>query len=136
MSTQWVLVCDAAGAKVYTGEALEDDLTLVEEISVAHRATPGPEAVEAEADPHRIAEDRLARTVAETINMAADHHRFERLVVVAPARLLGNLRMVLSTDVQRKIVASIHHDWTHFGVRELSTHLRKELAESAVTVQP
>lgn len=131
MSMHWILVCDAAGAKIYEGDALLEELTLVEEVSTESLATPGPEAVEAEQDPHRIDEDRLARTVAEVLNAGAEQHLFERLILVAPARLLGNLRMVLSPDAERRVVASVHHDWTKVPLHALAPQVRAHLSDSA-----
>lgn len=129
MAMHWILVCDAAGGKIYESDALLEELALVETLTGGHKVSPGPEAVEAESDPRRIAEDRIARTFAEALNRQKGE--YERLIVAAPARLLGELRQVLSTEVQRKTVAWFHHDWTHLGLRALAAQIRKDLPESA-----
>ncbi|MDP2315306.1 MAG: host attachment protein [Pseudomonadota bacterium] len=132
MSKHWVLVADAAGAKVYESDALLEELTLVEELTHVHDGKlpgAGHGAQEAHHDPHVVAEGRFARAVAKFVN--EDRHRFDRLVVVAPPRFLGDLRGELSQAVGNRVVASIHHDWTKLHTRELAAKVRANLPDVA-----
>jgi protein required for attachment to host cells len=146
MITHWILVADASGAKVYTSGALLEELVLLDDItfsrhqvrhddshghSTAHVPSSGAGAAEAEHDPHKLTEERLARAVAETINEADQAHRFERLIVVAPPRFLGDFRASLSHSAAKRVVASIHHDWTKLERRQLSLQVRRNLPDTA-----
>lgn len=134
MSMHWVVVADAAGAKVYESDALLEELTLVERVSNAHDdklPAPGQAAHQAHHDPHVVSEERFARAVAKLVNDGDGRHRFERLVVVAPPRFLGDLRGELSTNASRRVVASIHHDWTKLGARDLAAKVREHLPATA-----
>jgi protein required for attachment to host cells len=146
MITHWILVADASGAKVYASDALLEDLNLIDDItfsrhqvrhddsrghSTAHLPSSGAASAEAEHDPRKLSEERLARAVAETINHADQERRFERLVVVAPPRFLGDFRASLSHPAAKRVVASIHHDWTKLDRRELSVQVRRNLPDMA-----
>ena len=136
MSMHWILVADNDGARFYEGDAQLDELTLVEEVKQGHgKSLPGAGhgASEAHHDPHLVREERFARSVALFVNEASDSHRFERLVVVAPPHFLGDLRGEFSNDVTQRVVASIHHDWTHLSRRDLATSVKKHLSDVAGT---
>lgn len=63
-----------------------------------------------EADFHRQAEDRFAAEAAERINRAALANEFERLVIVAPPKTLGELRRHYHKQVEARITAEIPKD--------------------------
>jgi len=48
-------------------------------------------------------------------------------VLVAPPKLLGDLRENLSRGLQSAVVSQVHKDYTHIGVEELIDLLRPEL---------
>lgn len=144
MAMHWVVVGDGAGAKVYESDALLEELTLVDQVHLTHghishgdgSATAqlpgaGGGAHEARHDHGRETEEKFARAVAQVVNDGDTKHRFERVILVAPPRFLGDLRGALSNGTGKKVVASIHHDWTKLGLRELSSQVRKNLPEAA-----
>ncbi len=132
MSMHWVVIADAASAKVYAGDELLEELHHVRDVAhPSHGAMPGAghNAKQAHHDPHIVGEERYARAVAEVVNEAAGKHLFQRLVLVAPPHFLGDLRAELSTTVTKGLVGSIHHDWTKVPPRELAARVRKELPQ-------
>jgi protein required for attachment to host cells len=142
MATHWVVVGDAAGVKVYESDALLEVLTLVDDIDVSperlrqgdRMERPGvhlPGADCARRDPHASTEGRFARAVAQVLNDADGNHRFERLIVAAPPRFLGDLRLSLSRNAGRRVVASFHHDWKYLSRGDLSAQLRRHLPDAA-----
>ena len=118
MLKHWVLVGDKAGVKVYESDVLLEELTLADELTLAH-AHVAHDA------------DRFVRAVAKLVNDAESQHRFERLILAAPPHFLGDVREHLSHNAQKRVVASIHHDWTHLGAHDLSAHVRKSLPATA-----
>ncbi len=64
----------------------------------------------AEAAFHQQAEDRFAADAAGRINRAALAGEFDRLIVVAPPRTLGELRRHYHKEVEARIAAEIPKD--------------------------
>ncbi|MDC7677736.1 host attachment protein [Asticcacaulis machinosus] len=65
----------------------------------------------------------LMKTAAEAINGAHLAGRFERLTVIAPAKLLGELRKLFSKGVLATIEAEIPKDLTAESPHQLASHL-------------
>jgi protein required for attachment to host cells len=65
----------------------------------------------------------LMKTAADAINAAYLSGRFERLTVIAPAKLLGELRKLFSKGVLAAIEAEIPKDLTAESPAKLSGHL-------------
>jgi|SRR5262245_917644 len=55
-----------------------------------------------EADWHELQKERFAASIAERINKAAASDEFNQIVVVAPAKILGELRHAFSKETERK----------------------------------
>jgi protein required for attachment to host cells len=80
-------------------------------------------AVEPRSDPHTALEALFASQLA---TMLADHsakEAFDRLVIVAPATMLGNLRRMIKPEVRNKIVAEIDKDLTRIPNNEIASHI-------------
>lgn len=144
MAMHWVVVGDGGGAKVYESDALLEELVLVDQVHLSHghfthgdgRHTDhlpgaGANAHEARHDNGRETEEKFARALAQLVNEGDTKHKFERVILVAPPRFLGELRGGLAGQTAKKVVASIHHDWTKLGRRELAEQVRKNLPEAA-----
>ena len=58
-------------------------------------------------DYHQQAEDRWARDAAGELNRRVLAHDFESLAIIAPPRLLGELRKHLHKEVERRVVCTI-----------------------------
>ncbi len=77
-----------------------------------------------ETDWHQLAEDRFATQIADALYRSAHANRFQRLIIVAPPKVLGTLRKSLHKEVLDRLEAEIP--------KELATHsvpsIRNELA--------
>ena len=71
-------------------------------------------------DWHQLAEDRFAAEIAEALYRSRHTHRFEHLIVVAPPKVLGNLRAAFHKEVASRIVAEVPKDLTARPVSELA----------------
>jgi protein required for attachment to host cells len=87
----------------------------------------GRHAMEPTTDPHRQAEYQFARELSEHLEKAANERRFDRLVLVAAPKILGDLRVLLPKAVQGRIVAEINKDLTRIPTRNLGGHLDQHL---------
>jgi protein required for attachment to host cells len=87
----------------------------------------GRHAMEPRTDP-KTHENRLfARRVAELINDAALRKAFDQLVLVAPPKALGVLRMELGGHAKKLIIGEIGRDLLKISERELYDHLSEVL---------
>ena len=81
-----------------------------------------------ETDYHQQAEDRFAADAAQRINRAALANEFEKLIIVAPARTLGELRKHYHKQVEGRIEAEIAKDLTGHPVAKIETILQNYAA--------
>lgn len=72
-----------------------------------------------QADWHYLAEERFAGTIAEALYRLAHGNHFDRLVVVAPAKVLGNLRQAFHAEVAERIVAEVPKELTSHPIPEI-----------------
>lgn len=80
--------------------------------------TPGRSSYQT-TDWHDLDETRFAVEIATEINRAAHAHEFKRLIVVAPPKVLGDLRREFSQEAQKKIAAEINKDLTNHAIPEI-----------------
>ena len=73
-----------------------------------------------EADFHQLAEDRFAADAAAMLEKLALAGDFERLIVTAPARTLGELRDHYHGEVAKRIVGEIDKDFTKHTLPEIA----------------
>jgi protein required for attachment to host cells len=90
-------------------------------------ATPARHGVEPKTDPHTLEKTRFADFVSNLISMAARKAEFERLVLVAPARVLAEIRDRLEPDAVARLVGELQKDLIKVPDHELQDHLREWL---------
>lgn len=66
----------------------------------------------------------LVKNIANKINKATAAKIFDRLIVVASAKILGELRASLSKETQKLVSAELPKDLTHCKEEELMKHLK------------
>jgi len=72
-----------------------------------------------ETDWHNIAEERCAGELAEALHRHAHAYPFEKLVVIAPPKILGNLRKAFHAEVAERVSAEIPKELTSHPVAEI-----------------
>jgi protein required for attachment to host cells len=72
-----------------------------------------------EVDWHHLAKERFASELAEALYRHTHANRFEKLVVIAPAKILGNLRKAFHAEVIDRITAEIPKELTSHPVEEI-----------------
>jgi protein required for attachment to host cells len=91
--------------------------------SVGHRSG-GPEPT----DWHQLAEDKFAHEIIAGLIQLAEREKLKRLVIVAPARTLAELRRAMPEAFSKLIVAEIVKDLTKHSVGSIAEHLIAEMA--------
>lgn len=139
-STTWILVADGARAQILVNEGPGKGLKPAHDFAVPHPPSreigadrPGRvheslgdgtrHAMEPRVDWHRFEKRLFARDLAKHINKAAYQGAFDRLVLVLPAKSLGDLRAQLDKDTRARVVAELSKDLTNVPRRELPGHL-------------
>ncbi|MEQ9812711.1 MAG: host attachment family protein [Azospirillaceae bacterium] len=126
--TTWILIADGGRAKVMRHTAAGQGLSPVPGLVFENDNPPdreqgtdrpgrlddagvGRSAVQ-ETDWHEIAKTRFAGQVAKTMEKHLQKGAFDRLVVIAPPKVLGDLRQQFNHLVADKLVADIPKDLT------------------------
>ena len=76
-----------------------------------------------QADWHQQAEERFAAEVADTLYQMEHAHQFSELVMVAPPKMLGELRARLRPEVADTVIAEVAKDLTGHPIPELGRQL-------------
>jgi protein required for attachment to host cells len=136
----WVLVADGSRARLFVRQpdgslspALDQELigTNLPSREIASDR-PGRtfdsggqsrHAKEPPTDPARHAQAEFAREVALLLDGRRKAHAFDRMVVVAPPRFLGELRSFMPQQLRDLVAAEIAKDLTKSPPHELQRHL-------------
>ena len=81
----------------------------------------------AETDWHRLEKERFAQELADRLYRYAHGGRFARLVVVAPPKVLGDLRGKLHKEVADRVVAEIPKTLTNHPVDRIEALVAEAL---------
>lgn len=74
-------------------------------------------------DWHRLAEDRFAVEIAEALYRLAHAKQIDRLIVVAPPKLLGTLRKALHKEVRDHLSAEVPIELATQSVKDIKSQL-------------
>lgn len=140
----WIVTADARQARVFServrgGELIELDQMRMQADDQDRPAAHSPRATvhdrngpgrhgAGDRNPSREVERRFLKRVASRLVQAASGGQFDRLVLMAPPRALGVLRMALTPVVAAKIEVSDPHERRDDGPAELRLHLREARA--------
>lgn len=145
-TTTWILLADHQRAHVLSNDGPDRGLqpvTGMEFSAELHRAhdlmtdrlprsinsqTGIRHAIEPRVDPHRQEAEKFVAQVAHAISSAAARNEFDRLILVAPPRALGELRAMLSPQVHKRIHGELDRDLTRASMADLESHLASYLA--------
>ena len=86
-------------------------------------ATPTRHAIEPKTDPHRAAKHEFVHALAEQMNEAAAAGQYDRLVLVAPAHALHDLRAALDGLAASRLDGTLGKDIVKVPDAELALHL-------------
>jgi protein required for attachment to host cells len=137
----WVLVADAASARVYEKAGKDDSFHEIESLRLTHdhRASheigsdrPGRvvesqgaarHSVEPKTDPHRELKRSFAAELAERLSHAAGEKKFDRLVVVLPPVMLGDFRANAPDALKPMIAGELDKDLTKASRDDIEKHV-------------
>ena len=79
-----------------------------------------------ETDWHELKKERFATSIADRINKAAQSGAFSQIVIVAPPKILGELRREFTKETEAKVIAEVPKDLTHHTIAEIERLLTAE----------
>lgn len=91
----------------------------------------GPRSVTDIPDPREEAARRFARTLARRLSDARNANEYERLILVAPPKLLGLLREALDRPTARTVVAELDLNVGHWRTEDAVAAIRRHIATLA-----
>jgi len=142
----WILVADGSRARVLVNDGIGKGLQTAINGEMTHdlpptrelgsdrpgrggqRATGNRHAFEPHVDWHRFEKEKFSKAMATILDAAAERNAFDRLVLVAPPRTLGDLRSALGAKSRARVHAEIDKDLTHVAIRDLPEHLEGSMA--------
>lgn len=147
----WIVVMDSTAADFYLlrdddGRSLAPAAERMESELHRHasdlksdapgRRFPGAGAtarhgMEPQHDYHKLEKHAFVHAVSGFLDRAFNERKFERLVLVAPARSLGELRGELSAKVREAVWQEVPKDLMKLGAQDLWARLAPALEEPA-----
>ncbi len=143
----WVLVADGEKAlflenitdeddpylKVRREESQENPPTREQGTQKPGRFNDGPQVQRSavqDTDWHRLAKERFADELAEMLHDMVQDDRFTKLVIVAPPRILGELRDKMPMEVSQRVVAEIDKTLTNHPLEEIEKLVKGSLDDA------
>ena len=142
----WVVVADGARARIYRNEGPGKGLVAEPNMSMTgdrrHAVEimadrpgrsfdshgQGRHAMEPVTDPREVVERQFAADLVAELETAAGAGSFDRLVLAAAPRALGDLRALMSKGLAEKIAAELPKDLTRVPSTDLPKHLEGVMA--------
>ncbi len=136
----WVLVLDGTKALIFQNvtdgadpnlqvvRKDENDATDSKGESTTGTAQQGIRRQLDASDMHSTTESGFAEEMAEWLYKAAHRGRFQKIVLVAPDKVLGLLRNKLHKEVSSRVVGEVHKTLTGHPVDHIERIVAQELA--------
>jgi len=135
----WVIVADGEKALFLRnqGDNKFPNLEVVHEMEQENPATreqgtdkpgrygnEGPRSAIEETDWHRLNKERFAVEIADRLYKLAHRGEFDEVVLIAPSRVLGEMRQKLHKEVGDKVQAEIPKTLTNHTISEIENVLQ------------
>lgn len=82
--------------------------------------SPPKSGVDSQTDPHEVELEAFAKQLARRASIQARRGRYSDLLLMAPPRFLGRVKVALDDQVARRIVATVSHDYTSKSDAEIA----------------
>lgn len=146
MPITWVLIAHRGGARLFEHRGRSTGLVLIDDIAhpegrlkngqinadkhgrAFDSRGAGRHAMGTSVEPVEHVAELFARDLCQTLEHAANQNRYERLILVAAPRFLGDLRNCLGDNARARVHHTLHKDLSGVNDRELPGHLGDVLA--------
>lgn len=142
----WILIADGARARVLSHKGQGNGIHQIEGFDfreepksaqdimtdkpgrVYDRSGGGRHSMEYRQDPAREEKKRFAGDLADFLDRYRQQKDYDRLIVIAAPKTLGDLRAVFSDLVEESVYHELAKDLTHIANDEIEKHLEEVLA--------
>jgi protein required for attachment to host cells len=140
MPTTWIIAADASRARILQVAdpeqlvEIEDFLNPDGRLSERELVTDAEPRLHGSTGQHSAREatsavehsvELFAKRIGNYLDKARNDHRYDRLLLVAPPRLLGQIRKELGKEVEKLVVDEIDKDLSWFNAREIERYFAK-----------
>jgi protein required for attachment to host cells len=132
----WTVVADGSRGFIYASYMNKHSLNLISSIddeeARKHSKALGSEKPhgifernrpESRVNLHTKEEEHFAEQLAEIINNGATDNKFQNLILIAPPKFLGNLRLKIAKPTAQLITKEINKDLTHMEAKDLESYI-------------
>jgi protein required for attachment to host cells len=136
MNTVWLLVCDAAHARIFEIQSnLNGVASKWESIQTFEHATSrlrtgeivSDTALAASSSPKETEKDHFKHELVGFLDQAMRSHKFKHLVLCAPPQFLGKLKNELSSELKTHLLSTVDKDLTHLSGDALTERLKEDV---------
>jgi protein required for attachment to host cells len=120
MAQTWILVGDGSHARLFQVDDASKTWSLVRRVDREHSREKTDRA---DSNEDR-GEHGFARQLVAELETARQQGTFDRLVLVAAPKFLGQLRGELAAPLAACVVKSLDHDYTQMAEEELPKHVQ------------
>ena len=139
MPTTWIVAADASRARILQVADRErlvevDDLLnpegRLQDRELTTDANPrlhGPGGLSAREEPSAVEHtvEMFSKRIGNYLEKARTEHRYDRLVLVAPPKVLGMMRKELGKEVEKLVMDELDKDLSWFNAREIERYFAK-----------
>lgn len=137
MATTWIVAADASRARVLQVTDREQLLEVEDFVnpegrlhnreidSDARGRFPGGNTWQPEVEAVEHQNELFAKRVADYLDKARTEHRYDRLVIAAPPKTLGQLRKSLPREVEKLVADELPKDLSGLSAREIERYFAK-----------
>jgi len=93
-----------------------------------HDTAEGHVSAVDDTDWHELAKERFADELADILYKLAHRQAFEHIVLVAPPKILGELRHKMHKEVAARVIAEIDKDLTNHPIDKIEKRIQIDLA--------
>ncbi|MCF4098947.1 host attachment protein [Maritalea mediterranea] len=138
----WLLVANGTEAKIFentgpnkgltplTDQGRQREALKTSEIVANDRgrtftsAGDGRSAMEQQTDPDDVEHEKFSREVADHLNRAAQENKFDRLIIAAPPKSLGEMRQHFNKHLEQKLEDDVPKDLTNIPTADLPDYFK------------
>lgn len=141
----WILIADAALAKLYSAKNIRGEWSLVQTFDnpAAHEQDqdlvadkfgsykapmePGGSAFDERTDPKRAEIDQFGRHLANVLREGRTRNAYQRLILVAPPRFQGIVKKHCDAHTEQCFIHHLAKDYVHLPEREMIPLIQQQL---------
>jgi protein required for attachment to host cells len=140
----WIVVADGARARIFVNRGPGKGLELSgSELTAEHQRTSdmvrdslprtheavghARHAIEPRSDPHQDLKRQFTEHLAQVLDQSAAEKAFDRFVIVAPPKVLGDFRKAISKRLQSLLHTEVAKDLTKATAKEVADHLAETI---------